>query len=427
MTNEAPWSSQLDWPSDLKPFDPFDTEIQADPYAHYRWMRENAPVLRAGLPEAPLHIVSLYRDVNAGLRDAETFSSEMGQAEPLPGFILNMDPPEHTRLRALVSAAFTPRAMQELEPKVLAIVTEMWGAILARSGGDLMGEFASRCTIAVISAVLGIPVSQSSQMREWTSQTIAYMGRLLRGVPDIGADATGREALLAHIDAIFDRMVNDDNDTVAANLARLRRDGLITREEASGFAALLFMAGHETTTILTGNCLDVLMQHPEYVEMLRTSAGAKAFLDEMIRFRPPVHRVTRRTTRDTEIAGRQIPAGASIRFLIGSANRDEAIFTDGDIFAPSRRPTGNASFGYGPHMCIGSWLARLEVRLILETIGNTTERIAADASLPRLPLLGGAFATVGLHQLGGRLEPKIPRPGVEIGGRRARAGQAYRP
>lgn len=400
---DPPWSEDLPWPHDLKPFDPFDTEIQASPYAHYRWMRANAPVLRAGARDAPLYVVSRFADVSAGLRDAEAFSSAMGQSTPLPGFILNMDALDHSRLRPLVAAAFTPRAIKAVEPLVAEVVEQRWRPVLARGGGDLVGDFASPCTVSVISSILGIPVSLSEEVRAWTTQSIAYLATLLRNVPDAGADAGGHTALIRLINEALDSAADDGNDTVASNLARLRREETLTREEASGFACLLFMAGHETTTILTSNAFDVLLQQPELLGELRTPEGVKGFLDELLRLRPSVHRVTRRATRETTVAGCRVAAGASVRFLVGSANRDESHFVDSEMFDPRRPAAGTATFGYGPHMCIGSWLARMELRLILERVGRTVDRLAPDPAIPRIPLTGGAFATVGLQQLGVRL------------------------
>ena len=340
--------------------------------------------------------------MSAGLRDADTFSSAISQAEPLPGFILNMDPPDHTRLRALVAGAFTPRAIKAAEPRVAEVVSATLGRVLASGGGDLVGDVASPCTIAVIAAVLGIPVSQAAQVREWTSQSIAYLGQLLRGV--LGeADAGGHRALLALVGAALDAAADDDGDTVAANLARLRRDGEMTPEEACGFACLLFTAGHETTTILTGAAFDVLLSEPHLLAALREPEAAREFLEELLRLRPSVHRVTRRARRDTSICGFHVPAGSSVRFLVGSANRDERRFADAETFDPQRRAASVATFGYGAHMCIGSWLARMELRLILEAIGRTVEVLAADPAIPRLPLVGGAFATAGARQLGARM------------------------
>jgi cytochrome P450 len=228
---------------------------------------------------------------------------------------------------------------------------------------------------------------------------------LFRGVPNALANDTALTSMLAYINAVFDTVDVTHGETVVANLARLRNEGVLSDEEAAGFACQLFMAGHETTTLLTGNCLDFLSVNPDIFATLGAVETIPKFLDEMVRYRPPVHRLTRYAARDVEIAGCRIPAGASVRLLIASANRDLAKFEDPDRFDPLRKNAAHAGFGYGIHMCIGSWLAKLEVRLMLETLVATTARLEPDTRWPRQPLAGGAFATVGLHSLGLKVTP----------------------
>ena len=403
MTTEAPWSADLDWPSNLSPFDPFDTDIQRDPYAHYAWLRDHAPVIRAGEREAPLYIVSRFSDVTETLRNARDFSSVPRRDIVIPGFLLNSDPPDHTRLRQSASRAFTPRAIAAAEPVISRLIDERWKPILLAGGGEVIGSFASPLTIAVIATVLGIPVSQSETMRDWTTAIIDYLGMLFRGVPNESANDSALKAMFAYINEVFDAVDVEQGETVVANLARLRDEGVLSAEEAAGFACQLFMAGHETTTLLTGNCLDFLSINPDIFASLRATDIIPKFLDEMVRFRPPVHRLTRYTTAEVEIAGRRIPPEASVRLLIASANRDAAKFADPDRFDPQRKNAAHAGFGYGIHMCIGSWLAKLEVRLMLETLVATTATFEPDPRWPRQPLAGGAFATVGLHSLGLRV------------------------
>ena len=405
MIPDAPWSTDLDWPVNLAPFDPFDTRIQSDPYAHYAWMREHAPVIRCGQKDAPLYIVSRFDDVTEILRNARHFSSVPRRDIVIPGFLLNSDPPDHTRLRQSASRAFSPRAIAAAEPVIAALIADRWQPILDSGGGEVIGSFASPLTIAVIATVLGIPVSQSETMRDWTTAIIDYVGMLFRGVPNAHANDTALNAMLDYVNAVFDSVDADQGETVVANLARLRDDGVLSSEEAAGFACQLFMAGHETTTLLTGKCLDFLSVNPDIFASLRTPDTIPKFLDEMLRYRPPVHRLTRYTTADVEIAGYRIPAGASVRLLIASANRDAAKFGNPDRFDPQRKNAAHAGFGYGIHMCIGSWLAKLEVRLMLETLVATTATMTPDARWPRQPLAGGAFATVGLHSLGLRVTP----------------------
>jgi cytochrome P450 len=404
LLREAPFSDDLDWPAGLSPFAPFDRAIQTDPVAHYRWLRENAPIVRAGDRAAPLYIVSRFAEVTEGLRDATQFQSQQASVPILPGFLLNIDPPDHTRLRKAASSAFSPRAIATLEPRITALVRERWQAFLDQGGGDAMGSFASPLTIGVISSVLGVPVEHSQQMRDWTTQMLDYLATLMRGVPATeGIDDRHYRALTDYMSAVLDRALDSPQEDVVGNFARLRADGSLTPDETTGFLTLLFSAGHETTTLLTGNCIDFLCDNPEWLEFLRQPDGPAQFLGEMLRYRPPVHRLTRFTHRDAQLAGYLIPAGSSVRFLIGSANRDDSVFPDPDRFDPARANAAHAAFGYGMHMCMGSWLARLEVRTILETIGASVAHIERDPAIPRVPLTGGAFATVGLAAFGVRV------------------------
>ena len=404
---DPPFSADLNWPTDMAPFTPFDRDIQAYPYDHYRWLRENAPVVRAGDAAAPIYIVSRFADVTQGLRDAVAFPSQPANVQVPPGFLLNIDPPDHTRLRKAASRAFSPRAVAALEAQITRLVRQRWQLFLDGRGGDAMARFASPLTIAVISSVLGVPVEHSEQMREWTTQMIDYLGVLMRGVPNSsGVDDQPFRALTGYMSSVLDGALQSPQEHVVGNLARLRAEGALTPDETNGFVTLLFTAGHETTTLLTGNCIDFLCDHPEWLEFLRQPDGPTLFLNEMLRFRPPVHRLARFVHRDADLAGYRIPAGSSVRFLIASANRDADVFADPDRFDPARNNAAHAGFGYGMHMCMGSWLARMEVRAILESIGATVEHIERDPDIARVPLTGGAFATVGLAELGVRLVPR---------------------
>ncbi len=403
MMTEPPWSQDLDWPSHLPPFDPFDTAIQADPYPHYDWMLEHAPVLRAGPPARHFVFVSRHAEVTAGLRDAAAFSSVMRTNVAVPGFLLNMDPPDHAEMRRLVSRAFTPRALAAVEPGIVTRVSNAWRQFLSSSGGDAIGEFASPCTIGVICDVLGIADERAAEMRRWTSESIDYLAQVLRDVPGEVSRA-GYDALLDTISAAMDRATGE-GDSVIGNLARLRDEGVLSRSEAAGFAGLLFTAGHETTTLMTGNCLDILAREPGWLALLREPDGPSAFLEEAFRFRPPVHRLARVATRDVELGGIMIPAGSNLRFMVAAANRDPRQFDEPNRFAPRRANAGSAAFGYGVHLCIGAWLARLELRLILAGIGAMTAQLLIDPGQAPVPLAGGAFATVGLRTLPLRATP----------------------
>ena len=401
----APWSTELDWPADLSPFDPFDTAIQAGPFRHYAWLREHAPVVRAGRVDDPLHIVSRFNDVTDGLRRTADFSSMPPSGVSIPGLLLILDPPGHGRLRQAVGRAFTPRAMAALEPTVERLAAEYWARVLGQRGGELIAAFVTPMTMAVISTVLGIELTDTEQMRAWSDAAVAYLGTRIRNVVNPDATDTAYRAMLDLMTEAMDRATWQGRDDVIGNIAALRDKAALSRAEAAGFAVLLFMAGHETTTLLTANCLDFLANNPAHLPALRDARAATAFVDEMVRFRPSVHRLTRYVHRDVDLAGYTIPAGSSVRFLVASANRDPRRFVDPDMFDPARANAGHAGFGYGIHICIGSWLARMEVRIVLQHIATTTRLLTPSGRWPTEPVQGGAFATVGLSKLGLSVEP----------------------
>lgn len=404
MSRPVPWSTDLDWPAALAPFAPFDTEIQADPFRHYAWMRDHAPIIRAGRTEDPLYIVSRFDDVTQGLRRATDFSSVPPGGISIPGLLLILDQPEHRQLRQVVSRAFTPRAMAALEGTVEALAAKHWQRVLDRGGGEVVATFATPMTMAVIATVLGIAVGDTDRMRAWTDEAVTYLGTRIRGVVDPNATDTAYRAMLTLMSEAMDHALLSTREDVISNIARLREDGSLTAADAAGFAVLLFMAGHETTTLLTANCLDFLAHHPDHLPGLQDADVAAAFVSEMVRFRPSVHRLTRYVHHDVELGGFMIPAGASVRFLVASANRDPRRFADPDVFDPARANTAHAGFGYGIHMCIGSWLARMEVGLVLQRIAATTRSITPSDYWPTEPVRGGAFATTGLRSLSLRVQ-----------------------
>ncbi|MDQ1158970.1 cytochrome P450 [Sphingomonas sp. SORGH_AS 950] len=406
---DAPWSYDLPWPIDLPPFDPFDLAIQADPFRHYAWLRTNAPIVRAGRPDAPIYFVSRYDDVLAGLKDAATFVSTPPGGAIIPGLLLMLDPPLHGPMRQTIGRAFGPRAVNTIEDRVRTLVATHWDRFLVSGGGDAAAGFATPLTMGVIATVLGITIDDAAQMRDWTNSAVDFIATRIRGVVNPHASVDSYAAMRAFMADAMDRAAGDraagrGRDTVIDALAVLRDERALTPDEANGFACLLFMAGHETTTLLSVNCIDQLARDPAALWWLRAGGSPAAFVDEMLRHRPSVHRVTRYAARATMIAGHAVPAGAPVRFLIASANRDMTRFADPERFDPDRRGSPHAGFGFGMHICMGSWLARLELRLMLEHIAATTGSIVASGE--RIPVTGGAFATSGLTRLDLSVSPR---------------------
>lgn len=367
--------------SDPLVFDPFSATFFDDPYPTYRRMRDEAPVYYDA--ERGFYALSRYEDVALGQKDHETFSSAYGidlasvrAGRQVPfSMIIMMDPPEHKRMRALVSRVFTPRAVARLEP----MVRETVGRFLADCDPrafDGVQDFAALFPVEVISAMLGVPAGERQQIRHWLDDFLTR---------DEGTDAmgpAGRRAMeqmgLFYYDLIRRRRAEPREDMITGLI-----DAEVVREETgektrlddleiAGFLTLLAGAGTETVTKLVANALVAFADHPDQWAMLREDRSlVRDAVEEVLRFQAPSQYNVRRCQRETTMHGVTIPEGAAVMMLVGSANRDERAFPDADRFDIRRSTVGgvpNIGFGYGIHSCLGAALARLESRVAFEAL-----------------------------------------------------------
>ncbi|WP_430296901.1 cytochrome P450 [Sinomonas sp. B1-1] len=402
-TTLIPYSHELPWPEHLRPFETVDFEIQKDPFAHYAWMREHAPVLRTQTPARDVWFISRHDDVRAALRAPKVFSSAVVDPAPLV-FLTLFDPPEHTRLRQVVASSFTPKAVAAFSDQVRGYAHGYLDELLAAGGGDVVEGFALRITMATISGLLGIPASDFDQMKAWSDDISSYFGRLARQAPGSEGDEEGAKAFFAYLLDNLDRARRDDTDSVGGNIARLLTEGVLTEQEAKHFCAFLFVAGHETTTILLANAFLRFAESPELLERIRRNpTDAAAFVEEMARHSGTIQRISRITTKDVEVAGVQIPAGEIVILLPGSANRDERRFADADRFDIDRDTNGHLGFGHGIHSCLGQHLARLEAGIGVELITQRLSRVELDPAHPIEFVTGGNLANTGPSRLVAKL------------------------
>jgi cytochrome P450 len=381
-------------------------DVRRDPWPLYAQMRAASPVFRVP-PDGPWMIFD-YAGVRRALDDHEHFSSGASPSgatdHPLPWMIF-YDPPRHTKLRALVSRAFTPRSIAMLEPRIAAISRELLDAVISRGAGefDLVADYAAPLPMMVIAEMLGIPSSEREKFKRW-SDTILGLSETISGDAQAGAKAGAKyldvtEEMEAYLIDVLATFRSAPKDNLLHRLALAEVDGQrLTHKEILGFFQLLLLAGSETTINLIGNCVICLLDHPGQLARLRERMDlVPSAIEEVLRFRSPLQAVFRATRREVEMHGQVIPAGKLVLPIIGSANRDEAVFAEPDRFDIARDPNPHVAFGHGIHFCLGAALARLEAKVALpDLLGRlkTLERASAEPWPPR-----GAFHVHGPARL----------------------------
>jgi cytochrome P450 len=361
-------------------------------------MRADTPVWR---DDAGAWHVFRSADVRRVSTDAQLFSSDTtrltspGDQAP-PGTLLVIDPPEHRKLRRLVSQAFTPKVVADLEPRITELTRELLAEVKPDATEfDLVDVLAYPLPVIVIAELLGVPATDRALFRGWAEALMA----LQVDDPSTGEKlAIAIEEMEAYLNAqIADRRAQPRDDLLT-RLVESSIDGeRLTDEEVGNFTALLLLAGHVTTTMLLGNVLLCLEDAPGVYERVRAEPSlVEPLLEEVLRLRPPFPRVVRVTTADVEVAGTVIPADSIVWAWVVSANYDEREFAGPARFDLTRKAGAHAAFGHGIHFCLGAPLARLEGRIALELLFERFEhlRIAPGADVPFHA--GGVF---GVQQL----------------------------
>jgi cytochrome P450 len=370
-----------------------------DPYPTYRALREHAPVHR--LPDGSFFLTR-YDDLVTVYQDTKTWSSDK-KIDFRPNFgdsllyehhttsLVFNDPPVHTRVRKLLAPAFTPRALKALEPRIEALVDRLLDEAARRGGMDLIDDFAAAIPMQLIGDLLGVPQGERRPLRRWSLAILgALEPRLSRGQFDTGvaavaefkdyltalvarrkrdAGADGREILSTLIDA-------SDFAQSATDGAALGGERLSERELLHNCIFLL-NAGHETTTNLIGNGVDLLLRHPQAWRDLKDEPSLiDSAVEEFLRMESSNQLGNRRAKTDTVLSGVALPSGSHVQLCIGAANRDPAQFPDPDGLDIRRTPNRHLAFGLGIHACAGMSLARMEARIAIGKLNARFGRIA---------------------------------------------------
>ncbi len=367
-------------------FDPFAYELHEDPYPVYRALREHAPVYQN--PEMGFWALSRHADVVAGFKDSERLcnsggiSLEMGDlGTDLTAVLsfLGMDPPRHTRMRGLVSRGFTPRRVAELEPRIRQMATAYLDRFIAKGRCDFVAEFAGRLPMDVVSEMLGVPESDRDELRAW-ADTVLHRDEGVRGVPPEGV-AASMKLLEYFFKLVASRRKRPGADLASALLQVEAAGDRLDEKDIIAFCYLMIIAGNETTTKLLANALYWLEKNPPARAAISADlALVPGWVEETLRYDNSTQLMARTATSDFALHGQRIMRGQKVLLLIGSANRDERVFAQPDVFDIQRDTSESLAFGKGIHFCLGAALARLEARVSLEEVMRRLPDYRIDAS-----------------------------------------------
>jgi cytochrome P450 len=373
-------------------FDPFSDDYFNDPTEVYRRLRDEAPVHfneRYGF-----YALSRFADVVSAHRDWQGFSSAHGidlstlskDSAIIKSFrsIIMMDPPEHDRLRALVSRVFTPRAVTALEPMIREVITGFIAEFEDADHFDVVADFSALFPVEIISRMLGVPADMRQQIRHWLDLS------LHREPGDLDPTPEGMDAILQTGAYFYDLTVEKRKNPADDMLSRLtqvavdRGDGTETGlddVEIAGFAGLLGGAGAETVTKLIGNAAVLFSRNPDqWQKILDDREKIPRAVEEILRYVPPSQYQGRYSVEDREFEGGTIPAGHPVLLLTGAATRDPRAFDNADDFIIERPPNVAIGLGHGVHSCLGAALARMESRIAIEELAQRWRRLDADES-----------------------------------------------
>jgi cytochrome P450 len=391
-------------------FNPLSPDFIRDPYPTYHWLRANDPV---HLSPLGFFLASREADVSFVLRDrrfgkdfvkriTERYGPKVFE-EPvyrsMSHWMLQMDPPDHTRLRGLVVKAFTARRVEEMRPRIQAIVDETLDRVEARGHMDLIADFAFRLPVTVICDMLGIP----EEDREGFYQSSRDGGRLLDPVPLSRAeiDLANQQNLAAadYFRRLFELRRRQPGDDLTTQLVQAEEAGnKLSEEELTANIILLFGAGHETTVNLIGNGLLALHRNPDQLDLLRREPQRMAnAVEEFLRYDSSVQLTGRTALEDLEVGGTPVKKGQSVLCLLGAANRDPAVYPDPDRLDITRTNLRPMSFGGGIHHCLGAQLARIEAEVAIGTLLRRLPGLTLDD--PENPRWRQTFVLRGLMEL----------------------------
>ena len=350
----------------------FSDEARRNPFPIYTQMRNAFPTFQVP-PPFDMWMVFDYDSVKRVLSDHEAFSSRV----PAPdNWFIFFDPPQHSKMRALISRAFTPKSIAALEPRIRDLSHKLLDNILTRDEVDIATEYSVPLPMTVIAEMIGIPSADWQRFREWSDEIlkISYTMRGMEGAEESDTALGGFLLVTQEMNEYLAKMIAErrttPRDDLLTRMVEAEVDGeRLTPHEILGFFQLLIVAGQETTANLINNALLCFMEFPDQLARLRASPDLlPSAIEEVLRYRSPIQWLMRTPRKDVELNGKVIPPGNLILALVGSAHRDPKQFPDPDRFDITRNPNPHVAFGHGIHSCIGAALARMETRIALSDI-----------------------------------------------------------
>jgi cytochrome P450 PksS len=357
-------------------------EFKADPFPFFARLRTSDPVYRTTLPDkTPVWLLTRYDDVNALLRD-QRFTKNRRSAltkeqlrklpwtppmfRPLERNMLDLDPPDHTRLRSLVHKAFTPSLVEQMRSRTQALSDELLDRVLWLGEMDLISDFALPLPMTIITEILGVPPNDHDKFHRWSKAVVSLTSPspTLRVIPSVWK-------FLRYLRHFFKLRRRDPKDDLVSALIKAEDAGdKLSEDELLAMVFLLLIAGHETTVNLIGNGILALIENPNEMRKLQDDPSlVKPAVEELLRFTSPVLMTTERyALEDAMVGGLTIPRGEMTLGVIGSANRDETVFENPDELQITREPNKHLAFGQGIHFCLGAPLARMEAQIAFTTL-----------------------------------------------------------
>lgn len=377
-------------------YNPALPEARADPFPLYRRLREEDPVHWSELLDA--WVLTRYDDVVAVLKDprfsaardtsrnryiqeAVAARGEMdGSARA--NTVLTADPPQHTRMRLLVSKAFLPRAVEKLRPRIQELADELLAAPREPGHLDVLMDFAYPLPVIVIAELLGVPTEDRAQFKRWSDDVVATLGGAFDrpGLAERGTQSW-QELSQYFRETIAERRREPGNDLVSVLVAAADQGDVLSEEQLVATCAVMLIAGNETTRNLIGNGMLALLRNPDQLERLWEDPSlVDSAVEELLRYAGPVQSTARVATEDIEIDGTVVERGQLVVTVLAAANRDPTHFPDPDQLDITRQDNHHVAFGYGVHSCLGQPLARLEARIAFDTLARriSNPRLAID-------------------------------------------------